>query len=361
MEHSEISVIMSVYNTNEDYLRAAIESILKQTFINFEFLIVLDSPNDNSENIVMEYKEKDSRIFVIKNECNIGLTKSLNKALSLAKGKYIARMDADDYAVPDRLSIQYDYMERHPEVGVTGGHVYTGNKDIRSMTAWNHNDQITKINMLFHNAGVPHPTAMYRKEFCGEKVFYNECILKSQDFELWSRLIEKSKIVVLNRILLLYRIHPGQISAIPAGQYHFSRIIIAEQLKNKLGIDTTDDVETISSAYFNNGEISKQRIEKAFSTLVNANKEKKWVNYKFLSKVLHNIQVELEYIKYINEGRHKKEILVLMLHQYGVTKCLRFFVYYYLPKFRHDVLAKKYAKTNQNFIAGVLGDYNNVE
>ena len=94
-----ISVVMSVFNTKEEYLRCAIESILNQTFTEFEFIIVLDLPTDNSASIVDEYQKKDNRIIVIRNESNIGLTKSLNKALKIAKGKYIAIRDEQALAL----------------------------------------------------------------------------------------------------------------------------------------------------------------------------------------------------------------------------------------------------------------------
>ena len=92
-----VSVVMSVYNTDERYLRGSIESILAQTYQYFEFIIVLDHPTDGLDQIVKEYESRDSRIVVLVNEQNLGLTKSLNIALGRARGEYIARMDADDY------------------------------------------------------------------------------------------------------------------------------------------------------------------------------------------------------------------------------------------------------------------------
>src|SRR5699024_5416050 len=112
------SIIMSVYNANEEHLRDAIESILRQTFKKFEFLIIDDASENNVDKLITSFR--DSRIIYLKNERNIGLTKSLNKGIKISKGKYIARIDSDDIAYPDRLQKQFDYLENHPEVGVLG-------------------------------------------------------------------------------------------------------------------------------------------------------------------------------------------------------------------------------------------------
>ena len=115
----KITVLMSVYNTKEDYLREAIESILNQTLREFEFIIINDASNEQTINILDQYN--DDRIIRIDNEVNHGLTASLNKGLSVAKGEYIARMDADDISYPNRLELQYQYMQKHPNVAILGG------------------------------------------------------------------------------------------------------------------------------------------------------------------------------------------------------------------------------------------------
>lgn len=211
----DVSVIMSVYNTNSEWLGLAIESILQQTFNNFEFIIIDDKSTDGSVHIIQDYAEKDSRIVFLKNGTNLGLTKSLNRGLEIAKGKYIARMDSDDVSVPDRLEYQFQYMESHQDVAVTGGNVYIEGHDSDFITAYNDDADIMKFQMIFHNAGVPHPTAMIRKSFLDENhISYDETILKSQDYALWSEIMAADgKIKILPKILLEYRVHEGQISA----------------------------------------------------------------------------------------------------------------------------------------------------
>ena len=120
-----VSVIMSVYNEPESILRSAVESILKQTFSDFEFIIVMDSPeNELNCRILSEYSKKDERISLLFNEKNEGLTFSLNRALQHAKGKYIARMDADDVSLPFRIERQKDYLEKN-NLDFIGGYVQT--------------------------------------------------------------------------------------------------------------------------------------------------------------------------------------------------------------------------------------------
>ncbi|MCP8319033.1 MAG: glycosyltransferase, partial [Candidatus Methylarchaceae archaeon HK01B] len=117
MKSPKITILMSVYN-GEKYLREAIDSILNQTFKDFEFLIINDGSTDRTVEILRSYH--DSRIKIITNEKNMGLTKSLNKGLKIARSEYVARMDADDISYPRRLEVQYEYMKKNPDVGIVG-------------------------------------------------------------------------------------------------------------------------------------------------------------------------------------------------------------------------------------------------
>lgn len=119
----KVSVLMPVYKTDEKYLRGAIESVLRQTFSDFEFLILDDAPEDSREDIVKSYKDK--RIKYIKNETNLGITPSRNKLIELAKGEYLAVMDHDDVSLPERFAKQIKYLDEYPEVGVVGCKIKT--------------------------------------------------------------------------------------------------------------------------------------------------------------------------------------------------------------------------------------------
>lgn len=114
-----VSVVMSVFN-EEAHVAEAIESILKQTFADFEFIIIDDASTDGSPALIETYAQKDSRIKVFTQPENQGLAVSLNKGLRQATGTYLARMDADDISYPERFQKQFDYLERHPELGALG-------------------------------------------------------------------------------------------------------------------------------------------------------------------------------------------------------------------------------------------------
>lgn len=352
---TEISVIMSVYNTEEEYLKKSIESILNQTFSDYEFIIVADCPTDNSTQIIKSYAAKDSRIVVIENKMNLGLTKSLNLALKKAKGKYIARMDCDDVAVPNRFQIQYDFLEKHPSVGVVGGHVYTGKKGTRAMTAWNKNSEVTRIQMLFHNAGVPHPTAMFRRKLQdGTQVRYNEEILKGQDYALWTQIINKTNIVVLDKILLLYRIHDNQISAIPEGQYKYSKIVIKKQLNSLLGIIDDNIVNAIASIYFENEQKnSLKTIKNVLNIISNQNVKKDIFNSKILKKTLKKIEIEYFYNKE-KKSRNTIKLICKIIKKYGLRNFMSFTNYYFYPRIRHDILVFIFKIQKKNFISNAL-------
>ena len=118
MQNDLVSVIMSNYNTPEEFLRASIESVLNQTYSNFEFIIVDDCSTDNSLEIIKSYQ--DERIVVLENKENLGITKSLNRGLEIAKGEYVARMDADDISFPKRFETQVEYLKNNPQVIVCG-------------------------------------------------------------------------------------------------------------------------------------------------------------------------------------------------------------------------------------------------
>jgi len=174
-----ISVIMSVYKPNQKYLFEAIESILKQTYTDFEFIIV----NDGDEAII-NYEGLDPRIKVIHNEKNIGLTKSLNKALREAKGEYIARMDADDISSPTRLEEQVKFLEENPDhilVGTWAEIIDENGKKIREVKHPCTNDviqsELIKYNPFFHSS------ILFRSG-----VFYNEKFRYAQDYELYLRI-----------------------------------------------------------------------------------------------------------------------------------------------------------------------------
>lgn len=206
----EISVIMPVYNTKEEFLRAAIESILVQTFENFELIIIDDGSTEETKKIEKEYEDK--RIVIIENATNLGLARTLNIGLKSARGKYIARMDSDDISTVDRLEIQYRYMERHEDVIIAGGAAKTlGDREIIGVFSRRSQEQI-KVELLFNNIRLVHPTVMFRSSMLrNHNLWYNEEMV-TEDYEFWTRCVLYGRIVSIPKLLLYYRVHEGQIT-----------------------------------------------------------------------------------------------------------------------------------------------------
>ncbi len=203
--HPKVSVIMSVYN-GALYLREAIDSILGQTFRDFEFLIVDDCSNDNSPEILAEYAKKDSRIRVITNEFNLGLTKNLNRMIREAKGEYLARFDCDDISLPARFEEQVKLLDANPSVGMTslwadviddkGAYVRTikyptTDADLRKA--------LIQYNPFFH------PGLMVRTTAIVEAGLYDEEWKFAQDYEMYFRIAKKYQLANVPAVLLKYR------------------------------------------------------------------------------------------------------------------------------------------------------------
>ena len=176
---------MPVYNA-EKYLKVAIESILNQTFKDYEFIIVDDHSSDKSWKIIRTYAKKDKRIIALRNEQNLRTTRSLNRGLKIAKGKYIARMDADDWSHPDRLQKQYEFMEENPGVGVSGAAVEICDKDLKVKNARKYPLTDTQARrIIFRYSPFAHPVTIWRKSDIKKVDGYNESIPLSQDLDLY--------------------------------------------------------------------------------------------------------------------------------------------------------------------------------
>lgn len=199
-----VSVIMSEYNTNTELLEESIKSILTQTYSNFELIIIDDCGKNNVKNISDEFN--DDRIKVYKNNRNSGLVYSLNKAIEKAKGKYIARMDTDDYSYPDRLKKQVEFMEKNKKYDIIGGNadLYDG-RDIWGGTSGY--GEITVKKML-NGCPLIHPSVMYKKNVIvdiGGYQNYNRC----EDYATWiEAVVQGYKIYKIPDILTKYHLSP---------------------------------------------------------------------------------------------------------------------------------------------------------
>ncbi|WP_123812089.1 glycosyltransferase [Mangrovimonas sp. DI 80] len=193
-----ISVVMATYN-GEKFIAEAIQSILDQTYKNFEFLIVDDGSTDRTQEIIRGFR--DHRIRYIKKEANTGIADSLNKGIAQAQGTYIARMDDDDVSFPHRLERQLEAFHEDPELGLCATNVELDQKEKIKTIGLSH--QEIKMKLLFGNT-LTHPTVMLKKELF-KKYQYNSEMVPCEDYDLWTKVIWNYKCVVLKTPLLYYR------------------------------------------------------------------------------------------------------------------------------------------------------------
>ncbi|MFD1000113.1 glycosyltransferase family 2 protein [Ohtaekwangia kribbensis] len=202
-----ISVLMPVYNA-ELYLRQAIDSILSQHFEDFELLIFNDGSKDSSKEIIQSFC--DPRIHLIDFENNQGYVTLLNLGLRKARGKYIARMDADDIAHPYRFQKQYEFLEQNKEYILCGTNFKIVDRD--QIVKLPSDDEEIKLKLLYINAFC-HPSVMFRASTIREKrILYSTAHMPFEDYELWVRISELGKLKNLQEVLLCYRIHDKNIS-----------------------------------------------------------------------------------------------------------------------------------------------------
>jgi glycosyltransferase involved in cell wall biosynthesis len=245
-----VSVIMSVYN-GEKYLSKAIDSILIQTFTNFEFIIIEDGSTDKSLEIINSYSEKDKRIKLVINRDNLGLAKSINKGLALAKGEYIARMDADDISDPNRFLAQVQFLEKNKSIDIVGCWVEIINHDSQSTgKIWKFLHSPMSLRWItFFTVPVMHPSVMLRRKIFDLGNRYEQSENFAQDYGLWIRLNSDFRFSNIQVALLKYRIHSDSISGskyIPQHEaaYLMSKKAIDSYLGNKYPLDLIKLINT---------------------------------------------------------------------------------------------------------------------
>ncbi len=208
-----ISVLMAVHN-GQAFLAEAVKSVCGQSLSDFEFIIVDDASNDETPAMLAAAAAREPRIRLVRNDENLGLTRSLNKGLRQAQGRYVARIDADDVCLPHRLERQFAFMETHPgHVAVACGYhvIDEGGRLVRT-----HSEALDdwKIRWLGgFNPPAPHPTYFFRRtEGDGAPFLYDESFETAQDFDLWSRMRAHGMTQVLADVLIKYRRHAGAIT-----------------------------------------------------------------------------------------------------------------------------------------------------
>ena len=313
----KISVIMSVYNS-EKYLVESIESILNQTFEDFEFIIINDGSTDGSLDIIKKYQKKDKRIILIDNKKNLGLIKSLNKGLEKSRGKYIARMDSDDISLHERFKKQINFLEHNESVFLIGTEGYNidefGNLTTKARRLDNFSEirkKLPKVDLFCH------PSVMFRNE---GNIFYREKAIYCEDYDLWLRPLSEGKVLVnLKKDLIRYRVSKYSVSMNKAAkqqlfvekirQFYFQRLkygkdkyerfdpkeileldiekstnklVLESEIKSNFKINNFDETRNYCKKYFKNYGYKNKFLVYYFSTFLGKSA------IKFLRKIVFN-------------------------------------------------------------------------
>lgn len=208
MTAPSVSVVMPAYNA-EKYLREAIDSILAQTYTDFELIIINDGSTDATKEIIQSYT--DPRIVYIENEVNSGICVTLNKGLDAARGKYIARMDSDDIALPNRLETQVRYMDSNPGLGASGSDIEVFGEGIEPHVFTQLHSPEECLAGLIFNSCFAHPTVIIRKSVLDKhNLRYKDEFRGLEDYELWWQIGKYSGLNNIAHPLLRYRHHKGQ-------------------------------------------------------------------------------------------------------------------------------------------------------
>jgi len=300
MSKPKVSIVTAVYN-GERFLAETIKSILNQTFNNFEFIIINDSSKDSSLKIIKNYMKKDKRIILVNNHKNIGSVLSRNIGLKKARGKYIAILDHDDISLPDRLYIEYDFLEKNKDIFLVGSGAININENGKHLSKFNPITNLNKIKeKLSNNNCFYHPSIMYRNK---RGLFYREKLPYADDYDFYLRLLsENKKLANISKILILYRKHQFassrsnftkmELFAQKAREFYFQRLKYGKDEYNK----------------FNPNEILNLNIEKTKNKRV--------------------LELEIKASFKINNFKRTKKFCRKYFKNYGIFN--KFFIYYLL-------------------------------
>ena len=249
---------MSVYN-GEPFLSESIESVLAQSFQDFEFIIVNDGSTDDTSAILEKYQNVDPRIHIVNNDKNIGLSASLNKGLQLARGGLVARMDADDICAGNRFEKQIGFLEQHPKIDVCGS--YVSAFSAQSKRVWTYPKDPVEANChLLFNSPVAHPAVMLKKaSLQRHNLQYDPSCQAAQDYDLWARASGCMQIANIDEVLLEYRLHDGQIGQSAGGLQSEAANAVRLRLLKKLSLEpTTEELELHNRVWVSEPVVSKE-------------------------------------------------------------------------------------------------------
>ena len=238
MNSPAVSVILPAFNC-EKYIGKAIQSLLHQTFTDFEVIIVNDGSTDKTEANILQFD--DPRIVYLKNPENKGLIYSLNRAIEQSRGKYIGRMDADDVSLPERLAMQKQYLDEHPQTAMVATTISFIDENGNDHGIWSLDRKmisaaLIRNKMPFENC-IAHPSVMIRSDVL-KKLKYNPRQVNIEDYDLWLRLLNRGYVIdKIDEPLLLYRMHDDSITHLYLKKKNFffkhlrmKRIFLAKEI-----------------------------------------------------------------------------------------------------------------------------------
>jgi hypothetical protein len=257
-----VTVLMPVYN-GARFLAEAINSVLRQTFGDFELLAINDGSTDKTAEILASYH--DPRVRIIDNGRNLGLIASLNKGLDLARGEYIARMDADDVCTRNRLAAQLAFMRGRPDIGVVGAWYRPIGRGLNRAVRLPTTQEDVLAWLPFH-CPIAHPTAfLRRKAFVENSLYYDPSFLHAEDYDLWSRAARVTGLANIPNALLHYRVHTNQVTFQHGGaQSEKARLVRGRELRRLLPDISPGEIDLhqeIAASSFTRDPATLSRIE----------------------------------------------------------------------------------------------------
>ena len=293
----KVSVLMSNYNTPVEFLKKSLDSVLSQSFTDFEIVIINDGSVDESRDVLYDYARKDSQIIVIENEHNLGLPCSLNKGIDACRGEYIARMDTDDICYPDRLEKQVAFMDAHPEYICSGAWAETFNVDEDTVDkVWQPimcDYEEYKIRLLFGSAPlIIHPTAIFRKEMLKiNNLKYPEDpkYKYSEDYKMWVQCSKFGEFGILEEVVLKYRNADSDSRITIRHKQEMEQCVFEvqfDQLKD-LGIELSKEYFEINNYLLLGRKPYDIRYKRWINMILKQNKIKKVYSHDFLKSILH--------------------------------------------------------------------------
>mgnify|MGYP005989898629 CR=1 FL=1 len=290
-----ISIILASYNA-EKYIEEAIDSIINQTYDNLEIIIVDDCSTDDTWKILEKYANNDNRIRLYRNKENSKLPFSLNFAINKANGKYLARMDADDISLPTRIEEQVRFMETNEDIGICGTAVELFGENVKKHILSHPKEHHEMKTRLLFSVCFNHPTVMIRKNLLiDNNLTYNLEYVNSQDYELWSRLCDITKMTNIDKVLLKYRIVSNSITATTDKykeelRYELLKGVFTKVLKN-LNIVNTEEENKLHFIIGLNDRMQRNSIDmndldKYLSKIVESNKKINYFDINYLMSFL---------------------------------------------------------------------------